>query len=183
MVSKKQKFLTFILVLILAAAIVGGVFGISYYKGGVTFPWQVASTDVEQDAAANEPEEEDVKLTVVEAKDKEQDTKNTKKAAETQKQEEASESDATNEQEVEKEASEANEEAAVEPLDYYGALHVEDGKLVDADGNSVQLTGVSSHGLSWYPDYVSKDAIASLRANWGINVIRLAMYTSDYNGY
>ena len=183
MVSKKQKFLTFILVLILAAAIVGGVFGISYYKGGVTFPWQAASTDVAQDAAANEPEEEDVKLTVVEAKDKEQDTKNTKKAAETQKQEEASESDVTNEQEVEKEASETNEEAAVEPLDYYGALHVEDGKLVDADGNSVQLTGVSSHGLSWYPDYVSKDAIASLRANWGINVIRLAMYTSDYNGY
>ena len=55
--------------------------------------------------------------------------------------------------------------------------------LVDAEGEAVQLTGVSSHGLSWYPEYVTADSIKALRDNWGINVIRLAMYTSDYNGY
>ena len=60
---------------------------------------------------------------------------------------------------------------------------MEDGSLVNEDGDIVQLTGVSSHGLSWYPEYVTADSIKSLRANLGINVIRLAVYTSDYNGY
>ncbi len=49
-------------------------------------------------------------------------------------------------------------------------------------GNVVQLRGMSTHGLAWFPDYVNKDMFAQLK-NWGANLIRLAMYTAEYGGY
>ncbi|MCM1107214.1 MAG: glycoside hydrolase family 5 protein [Blautia sp.] len=64
-----------------------------------------------------------------------------------------------------------------------GALHVEGTKLCDADGNVVQLRGVSTHGLSWYPKYVNDKLFGELHDKWGANVVRLAMYTEEYNGY
>lgn len=172
MISKKQKFRTVILILILALAIVGGVFAVSYYMGGVTFPWEVAATDADTEDTAKEPEEDEEKLVV--------------KVVEP-------EEDATEEQteEIVEEDTETTEETDTTDsnvlsdnyYDYYGQLSVVDGQLVDADGNAAQLVGVSTHGLSWYPDYASAETIQSLRENWGINTIRLATYTSDYNGY
>ncbi len=51
-------------------------------------------------------------------------------------------------------------------------------------GMKVQLRGVSTHGLSWYPEYVNdKYFKAKLHDKWGANVVRLAMYTEEYNGY
>lgn len=64
-----------------------------------------------------------------------------------------------------------------------GALHVEGTTLCDADGNVVQLRGVSTHGLSWYPEYVNDKCFKELHDKWGANVVRLAMYTEEYNGY
>lgn len=64
-----------------------------------------------------------------------------------------------------------------------GALHVEGTALTDENGNAVQLKGISTHGLAWFPDYVNKDCFRELRDNWNVNVIRLAMYTSEYGGY
>lgn len=174
MVSKRQKFLTVILVIVLAIVIVGGVFGISYMKGDVTFPWQLVEAEAKKEEV-KEPakEQKELKVTVKEPKSTEQDKEVAKE-----------------EPKEEKEQEPVNEPTALTDgdstgitLDYYGALHVEDGTLVDNTGKAVQLTGVSSHGLSWFPEYVTADSIKSLRNNWGINVIRLAMYTSDYNGY
>lgn len=62
-------------------------------------------------------------------------------------------------------------------------LSVNGTKLVDASGNVVMLRGVSTHGLSWFPQYVNKDAFKFMRDEWKVNTIRLAMYTADYNGY
>ncbi len=62
-------------------------------------------------------------------------------------------------------------------------LHVDGSLLKDSDGNVVQLRGVSSHGLSWYPEYINKDLFKELHDKWGANVVRLAMYTEEYNGY
>ena len=62
-------------------------------------------------------------------------------------------------------------------------LHVEGTHLSDSEGNAVQLRGVSTHGLAWFPDYVSEDAFRTLRDDWGANVVRLAMYTAEYGGY
>ncbi|MCR5801493.1 MAG: cellulase family glycosylhydrolase [Lachnospiraceae bacterium] len=66
----------------------------------------------------------------------------------------------------------------------HGALSVSsDGKLVDKNGDIVQLYGMSTHGLSWFPQYVDENAFRTLRDDWGANCVRLAMYTEEYGGY
>lgn len=62
-------------------------------------------------------------------------------------------------------------------------LHVDGTKIVNEQGQQVQLKGVSTHGLAWYPDYVNQDAFATLKNDWHANCVRLAMYTAEYGGY
>ncbi|MCF0145183.1 MAG: cellulase family glycosylhydrolase, partial [Eubacterium sp.] len=62
--------------------------------------------------------------------------------------------------------------------DEAGQLRVEDLYLLAADGSRIQLKGISTHGLSWFPDYVNQDLFNEIR-NWGANVVRLAMYTAE----
>lgn len=69
------------------------------------------------------------------------------------------------------------------PYGQHGALHVENGKLTDADGNIVQLYGMSTHGIAWFPQYINYDSFRTLRDDWNTNCIRLAMYTVEYGGY
>ena len=69
------------------------------------------------------------------------------------------------------------------PFEQHGALHVENGKLTDADGNTVQLYGMSTHGIAWFPQYINYDSFRTLRDDWNTNCIRLAMYTAEYGGY
>ena len=49
------------------------------------------------------------------------------------------------------------------PFGQHGALHVENGKLTDADGNIVQLYGMSTHGIAWFPQYINYDSFRTLR--------------------
>ena len=74
-------------------------------------------------------------------------------------------------------------ETAKTPFAQYGRLHVDGASLVDDDGKIVQLRGVSTHGIAWFPEYVNKKAFKTLRDSWGANAVRLAMYTAEYNGY
>lgn len=69
------------------------------------------------------------------------------------------------------------------PFQKNGTLSVKGSKLVNKNGKTCQLRGVSTHGIAWFPEYVNKKAFKTLRDNWGINTIRLAMYTAEYNGY
>ena len=181
MVGRKQRFRTVLLILLLAAAIVGGVFAVSYFTDGVTFPWEVVTKNEEPEQAASEPAKEEPKL-VVKEKATEPEAKPTPEA---EKVEEKPEVQPEEENKTEDEATEekSNDLSNDMKLKYYGKLAVEDGKLVDSEGHEVLLMGVSTHGINWYPDFASADTIKSLRDSWGINVIRLAMYTSDYNGY
>ena len=64
-----------------------------------------------------------------------------------------------------------------------GALQVKGTQLVDKNGKAVQLKGVSTHGLAWFPEYVNKECFQQLRQQWNANVVRLAMYTAEYGGY
>ena len=64
-----------------------------------------------------------------------------------------------------------------------GALHVEGTQLTDSHGNAIQLKGISTHGLAWFPEYVNEDCFRQFRQEWNVNVIRLAMYTAEYGGY
>lgn len=64
-----------------------------------------------------------------------------------------------------------------------GALRVAGAQLCGQDGSPVQLRGVSTHGLAWYPGYVNRDFFRELRQDWNANVVRLALYTAESGGY
>ncbi len=64
-----------------------------------------------------------------------------------------------------------------------GALHVEGTKLMGSNGEEVQLRGISTHGIAWFPDYINEECFRQLRNEWNVNVVRLALYTAEYNGY
>ena len=69
------------------------------------------------------------------------------------------------------------------PLQAHGALSVKGTQLVDKTGKPFQLRGVSTHGLNWFPEYVNADAFASMKNDWKINCVRLAMYTAEGGSY
>jgi len=69
------------------------------------------------------------------------------------------------------------------PYGQHGALHVDGANLVDASGEQMQLYGMSTHGIAWYPQYVNYDAFVTLRDDWNTNCVRLAMYTYESGGY
>ena len=65
----------------------------------------------------------------------------------------------------------------------HGALAVDGSDLVDQNGDSVRLYGMSTHGITWFPQYVNYDTFRTLRDDWNTNCVRLALYTAEYNGY
>ena len=79
---------------------------------------------------------------------------------------------------------EGSEDAASEePPTEVTALHVEGTQLVNEDGDAVQLRGISTHGLAWYPEYVNEDLFRELHDEWDANVVRLALYTAESGGW
>lgn len=72
---------------------------------------------------------------------------------------------------------------AAENAQTCSALSVKGSQLVNSAGETVQLKGLSTHGIAWYPDYINPQCFSELKQNWGINVIRLAMYTAENGGY
>lgn len=69
------------------------------------------------------------------------------------------------------------------PVKEHGKLHVKGTQLVDQKGNPYVLKGISTHGIAWFPQYVSTQSFASLKSLFGINAIRLAMYSEPGAGY
>lgn len=69
------------------------------------------------------------------------------------------------------------------PVARHGALRVSGTDLKDKHGKTIQLKGVSTHGIAWFPQYVNKKSFQTLRDKYGINLIRLAMYTNPSEGY
>lgn len=77
----------------------------------------------------------------------------------------------------------SEESATIATPSVSGALHVEGTQLKDGKGNNVQLRGISTHGLSWFPQYVNQELFHELHKEWNANVMRLAMYTAENGGY
>lgn len=69
------------------------------------------------------------------------------------------------------------------PFDNHGKLTLSGTDIVDKNGEKYQLKGVSTHGIAWFPEYVNQDAFQSLRDDMGANLIRIAMYSGENNGY
>jgi endoglucanase len=73
-------------------------------------------------------------------------------------------------------------------VDRYGNLQVKGTQLCDEKGNPIQLKGISTHGIQWFPIFKGL-TIPNIAEAWGIDVIRPAFYIEDYikgdfwNGY
>lgn len=61
----------------------------------------------------------------------------------------------------------------------HGRLSVSGTNLVDKNNKPIQLRGVSIFFLQ----YANIDSFRTMRDDWGINMVRIPMYTAGYNGY
>jgi aryl-phospho-beta-D-glucosidase BglC (GH1 family) len=79
----------------------------------------------------------------------------------------------------------AEDDQGPTPFDRNGRLSVADGQLVNADGEAVQLKGVSSMWLNWEDDGYAENPIALrwMRNNWNLTVIRAAMGVEPDGAY
>lgn len=64
---------------------------------------------------------------------------------------------------------------------YNGWLTTNGSILENEKGETIQLRGVSSHGIEWFSDVITYENLEYLKKEWNINVFRIAMYT-DSNG-
>lgn len=69
------------------------------------------------------------------------------------------------------------------PVSAHGKLKISGTDIVDENGSPYQLKGCSTHGLTWYPEYVNYESFKTLRDEWGANLVRLAMYTDTGDSY
>lgn len=86
----------------------------------------------------------------------------------------------------------ANYTCLATPVALHGKLSVSGTNLIDKNGKAVQLRGVSLHGIQhafWengvgtrFKDYVNLDSFKILRDEWGVNLIRIPVYTEE-GGY
>ena len=97
-----------------------------------------------------------------------------------------SEEDTSSEQESTGETGTAVSVSVAEsgtPVANHGELSLSGTQIVDKNGKPYQLKGVSTHGIAWFPEYINYDSFKTLRDEWGVNCIRLAMYSDEYGGY
>lgn len=75
--------------------------------------------------------------------------------------------------------------AASTPVDINGKLKVSGANIVNQYGEKFQIRGMSTHGLMWedFSDITTTASLKVLRDDWGVNTIRLAMYTEEWGGY
>ena len=63
-----------------------------------------------------------------------------------------------------------------------GMLSIKDNNIVNEKGDIFILKGMSSHGIQWFSDLITKENIKYLKENYNSNLFRIAMYTNE-NGY
>ncbi|MBR2705523.1 MAG: glycoside hydrolase family 5 protein [Clostridia bacterium] len=69
-------------------------------------------------------------------------------------------------------------------IKYNGWLRTRGSELQNQHGEKIQLKGLSSHGIQWFPEVITYDNLKELKDNWNINVFRIAMYTDpNVDGY
>jgi hypothetical protein len=68
------------------------------------------------------------------------------------------------------------------PLVANGQLRVVSNQLTNEAGKAIQLRGVSTHGLQWFPQCYTQSSVQALATDWGADVLRIAMYV-DEGGY
>ncbi|MEW1548779.1 glycoside hydrolase family 5 protein [Streptomyces tsukubensis] len=76
----------------------------------------------------------------------------------------------------------AAEPPAGTPAAVNGQLRVCGTKLCNEQGRPVQLRGMSTHGLQWYPQCATGGALDALARDWKADVVRLSLYVQE-GGY
>ncbi len=61
-----------------------------------------------------------------------------------------------------------------ENISICSTLSVKGNQLVNEKGETVQLKGISTHGIAWFPEYINEQCFKELKQQWGIDVIRIA---------
>lgn len=74
-----------------------------------------------------------------------------------------------------------NNNSVPEKIDSVQRIHIEDCRIVGENGKAVQLTGMSSHGILWYPEYTNASSMKTIK-NYGANTFRIAVYSDDAGG-
>lgn len=71
------------------------------------------------------------------------------------------------------------------PVAANGQLKVSGANIVNQSGKVFQIRGMSTHGIMWedFSDILSTSSLKVLRDDWGVNTIRIAMYTEEWGGY
>ena len=69
------------------------------------------------------------------------------------------------------------------PVYLNGKLSVQGTQMVNECGKPVQLKGMSSHGLAWFPQCYTEESLTTLVNDWHIDIFRLAVYTHENGGY
>jgi endoglucanase len=67
-------------------------------------------------------------------------------------------------------------------VERFGQLRVEGTKLLDANGRTIQLRGISSFGLQYAGKYANEDVLRWLRDDWNMQIWRAALYLGE-GGY
>ena len=65
---------------------------------------------------------------------------------------------------------------------FNGKLSVVGPNLVNQEGEKIQLYGLSTHGIQWFGRYCNFDTLAAITSEFGINIVRFSMTTSE-GGY
>jgi endoglucanase len=68
------------------------------------------------------------------------------------------------------------------PVAINGQLHVCGLRLCNQHGNPIQLRGMSTHGIQWYPQCVNNTSLDALASDWKADVLRISMYIQE-GGY
>lgn len=61
-----------------------------------------------------------------------------------------------------------------------GWLCVNSTEIQNEKGQNIQLKGLSSHGIQWFPEVLTYNNLKQLKEDWKINVFRIAMYSDAY---
>lgn len=70
------------------------------------------------------------------------------------------------------------------PVARHGKLQVTGTFLCNEAGDTIQLRGVSTHGLQWFGEFIHEKSIKMLAHEWKADIIRASMYTApEAQGY
>ena len=165
-------------VVMAAALVLSGCSGANEVE--TTSQNEPAVTEQVEEASVTEEENVDVSEDNTEVSDNAESQETSEEVVEEATEEEAEDTSDESSEDVPLASSVAESGT---PVGNHGELSVNGTQLVDKNGNPYQLQGVSTHGITWFPEYVNRDSFKTMRDEWGVNCVRLAMYTEEYNGY